>query len=192
MRKHTVGLKKVGIDNGIRKGEWQIVREGTPPGKPKKLSDRGKGHDPLAMSPEEHLSMVHDKAAGMTDKDIAEKYAVTAGFVNAALRKQYVNNTTGREILKGLLLDNAIAVGSKAATQIDELEPMQSMAATKLMTNAFIDLDKHSQSSPAVVDFTELAKMGEQLKGLNDLVTDLPTDTEGIIDITASVKRVKG
>lgn len=176
-------MKKAGIVGGIthRKGQWETERAPSKPaGKP---TEKKKGHS-LVLSLPVQMQMAKDKATGMSDKALAEKYSISIGYVHNALSTLFVKNSTARDILKNVLAENAIACGMRVRETVGELQPMQAAIATGIMTRNFIDLDKHSATIPTDVDFTELAGISELLSSLRGHVAT-PSDKEGdIIDIS--------
>lgn len=130
------------------------------------------------------LEMAQDKAAGKTDKELAAKYAVSVSYVRDALQTLFVSNKQGREILKGVVLENAIASGMASREVIKDLQPMQKVLATGIFTQRFIDLDKHTQSAAPEVDFQALDRIGKTLDKLNRQVQGIDDDDDAqVIDI---------
>lgn len=183
-------MKAAGMSGGVsmrRKGEWEkVVRPEAKkiPGKAKPKKDKHKT-DALALSTPTLVAMAKDKASGMTEKQMAVKYAVSARYVHEAMKTLFTATSTGREVLKNVLLDNAIATGMRVRATVDELSPMQSVIATGIMTQRFVDLEKHTQAAPPDVDFSELSQMGNLLRNIRESV-GLDDDSHGpIIDIEA-------
>lgn len=180
-------LKAADIHQGIarRKGDWELDREKQPAGKPNRKS--GKPHK-LALTEQSKLQMAKDRASGMSEKELANKYSVSVTYVGEALRTLFVKSAIGRDILKGVLLDNAISCGMRVRATVDELSPMQSVIATGVMTQRYIDIDKHTQDIPKEVDFSELLEMGNLLKDLRGHAI-LPSEKDkDFIDIEGEVQ----
>src|SRR5687768_17404622 len=174
-------MKKAGITNGVvvRTAAWQESRrDKTVPGKPKV---RPKGEKPLQLSTETKLAMARDKAGGMTTAALADKYSVSESYIEHSLRTLFTQNAVGREILKGVLLDNAIASGMHVRANIGELQPMQAVIATGVMTQRFIDLDKHTQKQAPEIDTTTLSQVGEILKDIKESLGN--PDDQDVLDI---------
>jgi len=127
----------------------------------------------LTLAPDTQLEMARDKAGGMTNSELAQKYAISEDYVRESLNRLYVNNEQGREILKSVVLENAIASGMHARSKVGELNAMQATVATGIMTSRFVELDKHTRDVPKVVDFSELAKVGQVLTQLHSEVAEL-------------------
>lgn len=183
----AAGIKPLDVKPMPRKGEWQVAREGKIAGKPK----QGKTMRSLTrVSDEEVAEMARLKAGGMSYKEIGDLHGLAGTYVREAVNTRFVNTSKGREILKGVLLENAIATGVNARKKIDDLNGMQSVVAAGIMTQRFIDLDKHIQNTPATVtDFAEIASLSESL---DELVKDLGLDgVQGpsILDVDAEVTR---
>lgn len=159
-----------------RKGEWELMKEKGVSGKPK----NGKMKKALAISQSTTIQMAHDRAGGMLIKDIAMKYAVSDGLVSNSLQKLFISTKIGREILKGVLLENAIATGMHARSKVDQLNPMQATVAAGIFTDRFIALDKHTASQPMDVDFAELAEAGNAIKELKELVGGIKDSERGV------------
>lgn len=178
-------MKAAGIIGGvasiIRKGAWQLALEDKPAPKNGKSGMKKRTNIPKSTM----LSMAHDKAGGMTSAAIAQKYALSKCYVENSLQKLYINSKVGREILKGVLLEGAIATGMRAHDKIGDLTGMQSVLATSALTSRFIELDKHTINQPAEVDWAELAEATRDLAELRkELGVDEDNDKEpGIIDI---------
>lgn len=153
---------------GVRKGQWQVEREAAAkqvPGKPKPNKKRTRAA--IALSPQLMLEAAKDKAAGMTNEMLATKYAVSEAYIGEALQRLYVRSDVGRQILKGVLLENAIATGMHARKNIESLSGMQATVAAGIFTDRFVQLDKHIASVPREVDFAEIAKVGQLLEELD-------------------------
>lgn len=118
------------------------------------------------LSPDAIMAMARDKAAGATASSLSDKYGVSTSYINEALKTLFVSNAVGREVLKGVLLDNAIATGMQARAKISELSPMQSVAAAAVFTSKFIDIDKHDKDTPKDIDVSTLAKMSDDVDKL--------------------------
>lgn len=141
----------------------------------------------LAVTSAELMVMAKDKAGGMTNAELSEKYGVSEGYVGEALRTLFVRSRTGREILKGVLLENAVACGMRVRKTVDELTPMQAVVATGIMAQRFVDLDKHTQNQPPDINFDELNVMGAMLKDIRNSVGIGQTEGD-VIDIQAEVE----
>lgn len=189
--KTSIQMKKAGIKGGgvnaiIRPGEWELAKinetktletvAGKPKGKKKPLQTK------------EIVSMAHDKAGGMSYPELSDKYGLSEGYIAAALRRLYVSTNIGKQILKGVLLENAIVMGTHARNKIADMTGMQAAVATGIMTSRFVELDKHDQQTPQEIDFKEIAEVGAQLRGLVAAVGGLGdnSDTESVLDIESS------
>lgn len=182
-------LKKAGIVGGIaiRKNPWESDKPKGITGMPK---DKPPGERRLNQLPKETLIlMAKDKASGLTDLQIADKYSVSNSYIQGAMRTLFMTSKIGREILKGVLLDNAVACGMRVRATVDELSPMQAVIATGVMTQRFVELEKHTQQAPPDVDFSELAQVGQILKDIRGSIGLIGNSVEGeIIDIQADVQ----
>lgn len=158
-------LKSIGVKTGVMakkmSNECEVI-----PGTPK--SGTGKSLLRLSSSPLQMESLMRDKAAGMSRKDIAEKYAISEGYVKEAFAKHYGRNEDGKKVLKGVLTENAIACGMKVAANVDALTPMQAAVATGIMTSRLIELEEHTAEHKEPIDFAEIAKVGKELSELRD------------------------
>lgn len=180
-------LQAAGIHDGIkiRKGDWELELERRIPGAPKDKKKPGLGK--FQASENEMLSMAKEKAQGKTNRQIGDKYGFAATYVEAALRKLYVNNEKGREILKGVLLEGAIATGMRVQEKIRDLTAAQSVIATTALTAKFIDLDKHNSEQRKNIDYDELTGLGDDLRKLREAVGEDNDDEPSVIDIEADV-----
>lgn len=125
------------------------------------------------ISPATVMSMAKDRAGGMTVSEISSKYSVSNTFIDDALKQLFIGNAVGREILKGVILDNAVAANMQAKAKMGELSPMQSVAAASVFTRNFIELDKHEKDTPKEIDVTKLNQMAST-------VDELMKELEGI------------
>lgn len=142
----------------------------------------------IPMSDKALLGMAQEKASGKADKQLAAKYGVSVSYVQDALRTLYLNNKTGREILKGVLLENAVACAMGVREEIGDLQPMQKVIATGVMTQRYIDLDKHTASVPAEVDYQALERIGAVLGRLNKIASDVDDEENRVIDINVETE----
>lgn len=174
-------FKKAGIPSGVvlRKGAWQKAKESNPAGSPKAHRDHSK-RQIVPLSPSVFEQAAHDKAGGKSWSQTAEATGLAQAYVEKAVKTKFINNQQGREILKASLLTNGIAFSEQATAKIEELNGMQSVVAAGIMTQRFIDLDKHSQNVPNSVDLEELAKVGRTIEEIESGITINPSD---IIDI---------
>lgn len=158
---------KIGpLDLEQRKGEWQIAKESMPAisGIPK---TRVSKKPALAVPREVIEAMAHDKETGMTTPALASKYGLAASYIDEALKHHYITSKEGRQTLKGVLLEGAIACGQQAKAKIDELNGMQSVVATGILTQRYIDLDKHMVDTPEEIDMSEIEKAGQLISSLD-------------------------
>lgn len=178
---------KIGpVDLPLRKGEWQDAKEKRKH-QPNEYRTRIRNKPILIATSEVDLSISHDRETGMTIPQLSEKYGVSAGFVDRAVKRHYVSAKDGKAALRGSLLEGAIACSEQAHTKIGELNGMQSAVAAGIFTQRFIDMDKHIQESPDEVDMSDVEKAGALLKSLEgeegilledhkDAVIDLDTE----------------
>lgn len=180
-----IQMKRAGIVAGVtlHKGKWQTEREKEQiPGQPKP-NRKGAKH-PLPPHATEQIILA--KAGGKSWDQTAQEFGVTKNLVAKRAKEHFINNRQGKEILKSVLLENGIAMASQASEKIEELNGMQSVVAAGIMTQRFIDLDKHTQNSPETIDLDEVAKVG---RAIQELEQHLPTIEQlglpdDIIDIT--------
>lgn len=172
-------LKSAGITIRRNPREDHVIEKRIPGAD--KVRIKAKHEQALSMQPVEILAMARDKAAGRTNQELADKYAVSVGYVQDSLRQMFLKSSLGREILKGVILDNAVAAGMQARERMAELSPMQSVLATGIFTQRFIDMDKHDKDIPKEVDLSELMAVGRMLTGLQDSIT-LPSEGK-MIDV---------
>lgn len=179
------------IEPTIRKGAWQIAREsgakvqGMPKLKRKSAA--------IALDEDSLLEMAREKAGGATNNQLAVRYGVGESYISEALKKLYISNSQGKEILKGIMLENAIGTSMQAGKKMSELTPMQSVMASSILTRTYIDLDKHTMNQPSEVDLTEIDKVGRLINELDEQVkaAGLKEQVGEIIDVSAQVERAK-
>lgn len=183
-------MKKAGMGSGvvIKKGEWQKAQELRLQKEKEEASKKKvKGHQ-LRLTEKAHEKIMLDKSTGRSSREIASELGVSDGLVSSSLRKRYVDSRQGREILKSVLLENAIAFGTQASEKIEDLNGMQSVVATGIMTQRFIDLDKHAANMPETVDLESINKVGRIIGELEEASGSFGEDIGHIIDITAEVE----
>lgn len=178
-------MKKAGVVGGvlIRKGEWQRAKEAQVAGepKPKGLSRVQGSNDTVGISDEVALQMAVEKAGGKTTAQLSHEYGISENHVTNLINKKFVNSRTGREVLKGILLHNAIAFGGQAAQKIEELNGMQSVVASGIMTQRFIDLDKHASTVQENIDLDEISSVGRVLKELDGCISVESLDSDDVL-----------
>lgn len=175
----------------IRKGAWQIARENDTGGMPTRRTSN-KQSKVVALNDDVLFQMAKEKAGGATLASLAAKYQVSETYINEALKKLYLSSAKGKQILRGVLLENAIGTGMHGRAKIGELNGMQAIVASGIMTQRFIDLDKYMQSTPETVDVAEIEKVGRliiqlesRLEGVDLLAGDKTMDD--VIDVSAQV-----
>lgn len=188
--KTAIALRAAGIRGGVRrKGEWERDRDKKIPGVPK--DKRKRGDKKLDLPRTAIIAMAKDKVSGMTSAEIAAKYEVSNDYVEEALHRLYVTTKIGREILKNVLLENAVATGMHARANIKTMNGMQAAVATGIFTDRFVQLDKHIASQPIEVDFIELQQAGNALKELREMVGGVTEREVPAIDIEAEVDSIE-
>lgn len=170
----------------LKKGAWQLEKERNTKlgGDPRTTKPRSA---PLALTEKSHAQIGLDKASGKEHGEIATQYGVAKGIVQKSVREKFVSNREGRETLKGVLLENAIAFGSQASEKIEELNGMQSVVAAGIMTQRYIDLDKHSSTVVDNADLDQIASVGRTIAELEGMASSVGEEVGEIIDITADV-----
>lgn len=183
-------LKAAGIEGGVtaRQSPWDMERIKDTPGKPKKKKHKTSALIPISR--ETSFAMAKDRSLGMSEKQVADKYSVATCLVREALKRVYTGTAVGRELLKNVILEGAIATSTQALKKVGELNPVQSVAAAGLLTSKFIELDKHTQNTPQAIDFAQLKQVHENLQSLDEELGDIDDD-DGVIDIEAFVKKKK-
>lgn len=158
-------LKAAGV-KPLLKGDWEKHREeyGAP-----KAGKAGVGKHKL--SADTKLAIAKDKMAGATSKELAIKYDCSVKLIELALKHAFIATEKGKHVLKGILLENAVATGMKVKEGVEDLTTMQAAVVTGVMTQRFIELDKHMQgSNGADVDFNGLIEVGKILSGLDGII----------------------
>lgn len=187
--KHDAGLTPM-----VRKADWLLAKEN-----PDKHGDKDKpksqkqydlhrsadGGRKQRIPEELRLEVAKERAGGASVDYLAKKYCVSNKYIDDALQKVFISSKVGREILKNVILENGIAAGMHARRGIEQLSPMQAVMATGIMSSKFVELDKHTASQPAEVDFQELQSIGENLKLIKESLGDMPEDLtdEDVIDV---------
>lgn len=176
-----------GLTSMVRKGEWQLAKEThkvLPVVKKHKRSDNWKKN---TIPEDMRLEIAKEMAGGATKEFVANKYGVSNSLVVRAMNQVWIGSAVGREILKNVILENGIAMGMQARDKMSELSPMQSVMATGIMSSKFVELDKHTSSTPQEVDFNQLQEIGEHLKQVADSLgvppEEMDADEENFIDV---------
>lgn len=174
-------FKAAGIQKGVvlQKGAWQEAKDKKPPsGTPKRnsRSSNGGGCDPVPTSQSTINKAALAKAGGQSWEQVAQSTGITKEYVANKVREKFINNRQGREVLKSTLLENGIAFAAQAGDKIEELNGMQSVVAAGIMTQRFIDLDRHTQNIPDTIDLEEVAATGRAIQELEGYITVTPSD----------------
>ncbi len=179
---NSKACKAAGIETiPLQKGEWQLQREGNKlAGKLKKGKTFRVATD---ISDETALLAATQIASGKTVAAVADEMACSENKLREAIGRKYIHNSKGKEILKGLLLEGAIATGQQAREKMPELSAMNSVVATGILTSKFIELDKHLTGTPQEIDFAELAGLGEELRELRKTINVVDTGVGPVIDV---------
>lgn len=174
---HSTQIKKAtgGKPVNIRKGEWELAKLEDTRG----MSKEGRGNK--KMSEELKLEMAKDKAAGMTNKELSEKYCVAENLVASALNQIYLNNKVARELLKKVMLKTAVAAAANTMSRVDELDPARSAVVAGIMTSKVIDLERHEANQPREIDVDRLGEVADILSGLDQIAAGAP-DGASILD----------
>lgn len=183
LKKH--GIKPLALP-ARRVGDWEKARQDRKhtPGAPK-VRDKQKHKQVSQLTEDELEAMAHKKAGGMSYGQIAGEHGVATKYVRRALTGKFIHTAKGREILKGVLLDGAIAAGVQTHEKMGELNGMQSAIVTGVFTQRFIDMDKHTATMPHdQADFAAIAKASDAIE---ELVRDLGVGD--VIDVDAEVTR---
>lgn len=175
-----------GLTPLVRKAAWQVHRD-----LPKQLPERSVDGEktrrvgrPKVYPKEVQMEIAKDRAKGSTIASLATKYGASITYVEDALRTIFRTSKEGREILKGVILENGIAAGMHARRTIGELTPMQAVVATGIMSSKFVELEKHAATLPSEVDFGELQSIGDNLRQITEQLGEMPDDEGGeVIDI---------
>lgn len=174
-----------GLTTIVRKAPWLKQKENPERGgKNRELKTvHGKGPAPT-IAEDTKMQIAKEKAGGAGTDYLAKKYGVSAKYIDDALHHIFISSKVGRELLKNVILENGIACGMRARAGVADLSPMQAIMATGIMSSKFVELDKHTASTPAEVDFTELQAIGENMKLIRESLGDLPDDSmDDVIDI---------
>jgi transposase-like protein len=159
------------VELPLRKGEWQVAKEQKKavPGMPKTKSHK---KPVLIVNDGVAASMALAREEGQSVRQVAQEYGVSESLVERAVRRHYVSLKDGKQALRGVLLEGAIACGQQAKNKVEELNGMQSVVAAGIFTQRFIDMDKHIQESPEEVDMSDVEKAGA-------LIASLDTELDG-------------
>lgn len=109
---------------------------------------------------------------GMEGRRVEEVYGVQAGYVRQVMNKMHVDPMRAKRALLNIVTENALAVQGVAAAKVEDLTAAQAVFAGKLLTDTMIDLDKHIQAAPKVVDFEQLRSVGDSIASLKSLIVD--------------------
>jgi len=141
----------------------------------------------IVLSDDALMQAARERASGESLPDLAKRYGISSGYLAQCLKRVYVNTDVGRQILKGMLLENGIVTAAHAQKKLNELTGMQAAVASGIFTSRFIELDKHIQTSPQKIDFAKLDTIMQTLNELDQLVAHDLDDDGDITDIEAEV-----
>lgn len=115
--------------------------------------------------------------AGMSGREVQERFDTHASLVRAAFERRHVDPMRAKRALLNLVTENALATQVVAATKVEDLSAAQAVFAGKLLAETMMDLDKHIQDAPRVLDFRVLKDVGDSIKDLKAMMVDSATMT---------------
>lgn len=161
----------------VRKGEWELKRE-------KDMRGQSKDGTYQGMSTPLMLQIAKERAAGETVEVLADRYGVSKKYLDDAMKRLFINNKQGREILKHLFTEGAVVMAMHSMTKVKDLNGMQAAMASKIFSDAGIALEKHEASIPKEVDVDELGEVKKLLASIDESI--VATDDGSVLDERAA------
>ena len=162
---HGQVMKKAGIPNLVL--EDALAKEAPIAS----LQTPAEYHHPNArISTEEQDQMLREAAATGSVTSVELKYGVARGYLRAAMTRRFGSLEAMKQVLLGLVTENAIAVQMVAQEKIGELSAPQAVFAGKMLVDTMEKVEKSIQNTPKTVNFAQLNQVGETLKALRAVV----------------------
>jgi hypothetical protein len=127
-------------------------------------------HHARKITEGEQDQMLREAAATGSISAVENKYGVARGYLRSALSRRFGSLEKMKEVLLGLVAENAIAVQMVAQEKVGELTGAQAVFAGKLLVDTMEKVEKSIQSTPKTVNFRQLNQVGETLKQLRAVV----------------------
>jgi hypothetical protein len=110
-----------------------------------------------------------DYAAGASIGEIENKYAISRGYVDYALRRRFGSLEAGKKALMGMIMENALACNVHASAHIEELSAPQAIMSGAILVDKVIALERSIVEAPRTIDFGQLAEMDRTLRVLREI-----------------------
>jgi hypothetical protein len=103
-------------------------------------------------------------AAGASPAEVEREFAVTAGYVQYALRRRYGSAEAAKKALVGLVMENALACQVHGAAHLTEMSAPQAFMSGAILIDKALALEKSMEGVGRTVDFSALAEIGRTLR----------------------------
>lgn len=135
------------------------------------LQTPAKQHHPnRRISDEEQDRMLQEVAASGSVSAVEARYGVSRGYLQQAMKRRFGSLEGMKQVLLGLVTENAIIVQSIAQERAAELTAPQAVFAGKLLVDTMEKVEKSIQNTPKTVNFAQLDAVGKTLKELRAVV----------------------
>lgn len=122
------------------------------------------------ISVEEQDSMLREAAAHGSISTVEDKYGVARGYLRSAMKRRFGSLEAMKQVLLGLVTENAITVQMIAAEKAGELTAGQAVFAGKLLVDTMEKIENSIKNTPKTVNFGQLEKVGETIAALRKIV----------------------
>lgn len=127
-------------------------------------------HPNRRISDEEQDQMLREAAATGSISAAEDKFGVSRGYLRSAMKRRFGSLEAMKQVLLGLVTENAIVVQSIAQERAHELTAPQAIFAGKLLVDTMEKVEKSIQNTPKTVNFAQLEKVGSTLRELRAVV----------------------
>lgn len=127
-------------------------------------------HPNRRISDEEQNQMLREAAATGSISAVESKYGVAQGYLHTSMKRRFGSLEAMKQVLLGLVTENAIVVQAIAQEKAGELTAPQAIFAGKLLVDTMEKIEKSIQNTPKTVNFGQLNKVSETLRELRQVV----------------------
>lgn len=110
--------------------------------------------------------------------EVERRFGLRKGYLGIALRRRYGTTAALKEALQGSLMESGLVMVEHAMMHVEEMTPAQAILGAKIATDAALSIEKSRREAPKVIDFGQLAALGEGIMRLNAFVSGEAMATE--------------
>lgn len=128
-------------------------------------------HDPArsTVSLELEKEAIAEVVGGVSPSLVEQKYALSSGYVQHALRRRYGSPEAAKTALLGLYSEVALACGVKAMEEIPNMTGPQAVMSGAVAVDKVLALEKSIAERPRTIDFGALGRVEKTLKVLREI-----------------------